>query len=178
MRVLALDLATTTGVTIGASGEAPRAWSVDLGRGKTEDARFSNVLRLTQGLIREHKPDLIVGEAAIGGPKSSAYLIGLVACVRGAAFNFDVRYEPAYLSTVRKHFLGKSLTTKHFPHLKPAAAKKAIKAEVIKRCELLGWRPETDDEADAMAIWDWAQATFASGYQSKPLGELFGVHHE
>ena len=172
MKVLALDIATNTGVAVGNSGENPKSWSVYLGDAP-DDRRFSNVLKLTEGLIEKNRPDLIVVEAAIGGPKASAYLIGLVACVRGQAARMGVRCEAAHLATVRKHFLGKSLSVKHFPHLKPAAAKKAIKQQVIDRCNLLGWAPDTDDEADACALWDYACAAYARGYQSKPLGELF-----
>lgn len=174
MKVLALDIATNTGVCVGQSGADPRAWSVNLG--KAPDAqRFSQALRLTASLLETHKPDLVAVEAAIGGPKASQYLIGLVACVTGVCWDRRVRCEPVHLGSVRKHFLGKSLTTRHFPHLKPAAAKKAIKAEVMKRCELLGWPVETDDEADACAIWDYACATCVSGYRARPVGGLFNA---
>ena len=173
MKVLALDIATNTGVCVGDSGAAPTTWTVNLGKAP-DDRRFSEALRMTQGLLQAHTPDLVVVEAAIGGPKASAYLIGLVACVRGVCWNRGVRCEQARLATVRRHFLGKHLSVRHFPHLKPAAAKKAIKLEVVKRCAVHGWSPETDDEADAMAIWDWACATYAPAYQAKPLGEMFG----
>lgn len=172
MKILALDLATSTGVCAGNSGAAPHAWTVSLG-GLPDDRRFSNVLRLTHAIIEEHTPDLIVVEAPVGGPKASAYLIGLVACVRGCSFDMGIRCETAHLATVRRHFIGKNLTVKHFPHLKMAAAKKAIKSEVIHQCRLVGWNPQDDNEADAMAIWDWACAVFAPRYQAKPLGGLF-----
>jgi len=172
MKIVAMDIATTVGLCVGESGAKPRAWHVNLGKAP-HGRRFSEVLKLTQGLIQTHEPDMIVAEAAIGGPKASAYLIGLVACVEGVCWNRGVRFESAHLGTVRKHFIGKALSVKHFPHLKPAAAKKAIKAEVMKRCDMLGWPVETDDEADAVAIWDWAQATFARGYHAVPIGGLF-----
>lgn len=172
MKILALDVATNTGCAVGVSGGTPRSWSYNLGKAPNA-RRFSNVLRLTHSLIEEHKPDLIAVEGAVGGPKASAYLIGLIACVEGCAFNRGVPCEVVHLGTVRKHFLGKSLTTRHFPHLKPAAAKRAIKAQVIQRCAIMGWQVDGDDEADSLAIWDYACATYARGYQAKPLGELF-----
>lgn len=179
MKILALDIATNTGIAVGTSGSDPLCWSENLGKGP-EDRRFANVLRLTARLIEQHEPDLIVVEAAIGGPKASAYLIGLVANVRGCAATRGVKCEGAHLGSIRKHFLGKALTTKHFPGMKHADAKKAIKAEVVKRCQLLGWfipvdergLPD-DDAADAVALWDYAQATYGTGYQSKPHGGLF-----
>lgn len=186
MKIVALDVATQTGICVGDSGADPRAWSISLGqaphdrrmskdeRAELDALRFSNALVMTHGLIEHHQPDLIVIEAAIGGPKASQFLIGLVACVRGCAKNQGVKCRPANLSAVRKHFIGRSLSVSDFPHLKPAAAKKAIKGEVIKRCTLLGWDVDGDDNAaDACAIWDWACANFVRGHQAAPGGELF-----
>lgn len=172
MKVVALDVATRTGVCVGNSGADPRAWSVDLGKAP-EDRRFSNVLTLTQGLIQEYQPDLIVVEAFVGGAKASAYLIGLVACVRGCAFNRGVRTELVYPATVRKHFLGKALTSRDFPGLTNAKAKIAIKERVAAQCRAIGWEVPDLDAADAAATWDWACATHARKYQAKPHGGLF-----
>ena len=171
MKIVALDIATRTGIAVGEAGGRP-VWSeVDLGK-VPNGRRFSNVLRLTHELIAQHKPDLIVVEAAIGGPKASAYLIGLVACVEGCAFNRSVAFEKAHLGTIRKHFLGKSLSVKSFPGLKAPDAKRAIKAQVIGRCHVLGWKVDTDNQADACALWDYAGATYGRA-QSAPGGELF-----
>ena len=172
MKIVALDVATRTGVCVGSSGADPRAWSVDLGK-PPEERRFSNVLTLTQGLIVEHRPDLIVVEAFIGGREASAYLIGLVACVRGCAANRGIPMEMVYPATVRKHFLGKALTSKDFPGLSKAKAKLAIKERVARQCRAIGWVVPDLDAADAAATWDWACATKAKGYQSKPHGGLF-----
>lgn len=171
MRILALDLATTMGCAVGVSGSAPRTWSVHLGKAPDE-ARFSRLLSVTAKLLAEHSPDLVAIEAPIGGGMKSDYLVGLAACARGVCFNRSVRVEVCNIATVRKHFLGKHLTAKHFPGKTPAASKKAIKAQVIARCGLLGWHVESDDEADAAAIWDFASATWART-QSAPLGGLF-----
>jgi Holliday junction resolvasome RuvABC endonuclease subunit len=174
MQILALDVATRVGVCVGSSGADPIAFEEYLGKA-SEDERFSNVLRLTQNLIRDHRPDLVAVEAAIGGKTSSPYMTGLVACVRGVCANRRVRCESVHSGSVRRHFLGKALTTRHFPHLSKPAAKKAIKQEVIKRCHLLGFDVTTDNEADAVATWDYAQAKWGSHYQSQPLGGLFSA---
>lgn len=171
MKIVALDLATSTGVAVGKPAAAPVHFSVDLGKKQSEDARFSKALALTDKLIREHQPDLIAVEAAVGGPKASGFLIGLVACVRGVACNRGVPVELYHLGAIRKHFTGKAWQVRDFPHLSQAAAKKAIKAEVIKRCELLGWHPTTDDEADALALLDYALAVNTK-HQSKVAGGL------
>tara|TARA_R110002033_G_scaffold29914_4_gene66653 strand:- start:7401 stop:7931 length:531 start_codon:yes stop_codon:yes gene_type:complete len=173
MLILALDVATQCGIAVGSSRGDPKAWSVDLGLGRSEDFRLSEVLKLTHGLIETHKPDLIVVEAFIGGKHASAYLIGLVACVRGCAANRSVKCEMVFPATVRKHFLGKAKTSKDFPGLKPAKAKLAIKQEVKARCELMGWKIPDLDAADAAAVWDWACSSYARQYQAKPSGGLF-----
>jgi Holliday junction resolvasome RuvABC endonuclease subunit len=139
--------------------------------GKTDGARFSKVLALTSSLIADHKPDMVVAEAAIGGPQSSQFLVGLVACVQGCATIRAVRFETCHLGSIRKHFVGKALTVKDYPHLNKTAAKKAIKQEVIKRCEMLGWNPADDNAADALALLDYALATYGN-HQARVAGGL------
>lgn len=176
MKILAMDIATNTGIAVGDSRGTPRAWSVDLRQGHakaSEDVRFSEILRLTHGLIVEHEPDLIVVEAFIGGRNASAYLIGLVACVRGCAANRGIKCEMVFPATVRKHFLGKALTSKDFPGMTQARAKIAIKERVAAQCRAIGWTVTDLDAADALATLDWACATKAPRYQAKPHGGLF-----
>lgn len=151
----------------------PASWSIDLGSKKSHDVRFSNALRLADSQIRKAQPDLVVVESPIGGKDASALLVGLAACVRGVCANHHVRCEVVFPSTARKHFLGKSKTSRDFPLLSREKAKKAIKQEIMERAILLGWDVPDLDAADACAVWDWACATFAPRYQAKPSGELF-----
>lgn len=171
MKILAMDLATSMGVAVGISGCPPKTSTVHLGKGG-EEARFSRLLTVVAKLLAEHQPELVVIEQPVGGPKTSHYLVGLMACARGVCFNRGVRVETVSIATVRRHFLGKHFTTRHFPGKNHAAAKKAIKAQVIARCGLLGWHVESDDEADAAALFDFACATWARS-QAAPLGGLF-----
>ncbi len=173
MKIIALDAATQCGIAVGDSRGTPKAWSVDLGLGRSEDHKFSEALRLTHGLIETHKPDLMVVEAFIGGKNASAYLIGLVSCIRGCAANQVVKCEMVFPATVRKHFIGKALTSRDFPGMKPDKAKIEIKKTVQKYCELRGWNAPDLDSADALAVWDWACSIHAPKYQSKPNGGLF-----
>lgn len=173
MKILALDIATNTGIAVGSSSGNPKCWSVDLGKGYSEDYRLNQALRLAHGLINTHAPDLIIVETFIGGKHASAYLIGLVACVRGVAANNGVKCELVFPATVRKHFLGKALTSRDFPGLKQAKAKIAIKQRVADQCRAFGWDVPDLDAADAAATWDWACAEHAPHYQAKPAGGLF-----
>jgi len=169
--ILALDIATLTGVAVGEPGSAPVSWTEDLGKRTSEEARFSKALWLTDKLIKAHTPDLIAVEAAIGGREASAYLIGLVACVRGCAFNRSVPVKVYHRASILKHFVGKALTSRDFPGLGKARAKAAIKETVVSRCRLLGWEVEDDNAADACALWDYANAV--QGLQVAPGGGLF-----
>lgn len=173
MIILALDIATRTGVAVGKAGTAPVCFSEDLGKGQSEDARFSKALILTDRLIREHKPDLIAVEAAVGGRDTSHYLVGILACVRGCAFNRKVPLKSYHSGSIRKHFVGKALTTRDFPNMSKAAAKKEIKIKVWNRCRALNYRvPLNDyDAADAAALFDYACAM--ERVQVPPSGELF-----
>lgn len=168
--ILALDIATNMGVALGKPGATPIAWSVNLGKAPDE-RRFSKVLTVTSSLIAEHKPDLIALEAPVGGPKTSHYLVGLVACVRGVAFNRGVRVMSCPIGAVRKHFTGRNWTARDFPGMNKGAQKAAIKAQVMARCKLLGWDVRDTDAADAAATWDYACAM--TGTQVAPAGELF-----
>lgn len=172
MKILALDVATTTGICVGVAGADPKAWSVSLGE-PPDDRRFSNALAMTQGLVQTHDPDVVVIEAPIGGKHASAYLIGLVACIRGCCFNRGRKALSVYPATVRKHFMGKAKTSRDFPGVKPAKAKLMIKKEILARCHLIGWDVPDLDAADAAAAWDWACATQVQGFQAKPAGGLF-----
>lgn len=172
MKVLALDLATVTGCAVGEPNGVPVAWSVDLGTKKSEDDRYAAALRLTHDLITKHSPSHIAVEAPVGGPKTSHYLVGLFACVRGCARARGVPLEHYSIASIRKHFVGKNLTVKDYPGLKSGQAKRAIKDTVIARCRQIGLDPEDDNCADAFALLDYALAQHRL-HQSIPAGGLF-----
>jgi hypothetical protein len=169
---MALDIAGCTGVAFGVAGETPRAISVDLGKSRSEAVRFSKMIGLTNTLIRKHKPDLLVYEAPVGGPKTSHTLVGIAACFVGEATRLGFEPEKIAIASVRKHFLGKHLTSASFPGMSKGRARQEIKRALIARCNMLGWKVDDDDQADACAIWDYACAKWA-GTQAKPIGGLF-----
>ena len=172
IRCLSFDIASTTGVCFGISGDTPKAWAVSLGKA-SEEERFSKALRMTAAYIDRFKPDLVAVEAPVGGRDANALLIGLAACVKGEAARHGCRVVEYFPATVRKHFLGKALTSRDFPALSKAAAKKAIKGAVMDRCRLLGWEVETGDAADAAALWDYAMAKESRAHQVTSIGGLF-----
>ena len=172
MRIVALDIATRCGIAIGTAGEKPVAYSVDLGRGKSEDHRFSACLSLVSKLLAEHKPGLLAIEAPVGGRETSHYLVGLVACARGVAMNRGVRVETVTSAAARKHFIGHVPAVRDFPGMTKDKAKIEIKRIVQARCRALGWDHDDLDGCDALAIWDFSAATWGRS-QATPLGGLF-----
>lgn len=171
MKILAFDLATKTGIAFGEVGGKPKAGSVSLGA--TEDERYAKAISLCGNLIERYTPDLIAIEAPVGGANASAFLIGIIACVRGEAKRKGTRTVLYFPSTVRKHFLGKALTARDFPSKNHAAAKKAIKGAVMARCHLLGWDVKDGDAGDAAALWDYACAMESRSHQMTSLPGMF-----
>lgn len=172
MKVMAFDIATRCGVAFGTAGGTPRATAVDLGKGFSDAERFAKVIGATRRLLERFEPDLVAFEEAVGGPKTSHFLVGIAACFQGQAAAMGYRPRPVPIATVRKHFLGKHLTAQHFPGLSKGRARLAIKRQVVARCTALGWEVKDDDEADACAIWDYACATWGRA-QARPVGGLF-----
>lgn len=163
--LIAFDLATNTGIALGDVSGKPIGLSENLGdMGVHHGARFSQALRMATNLIVEHKPRWIAIEEPIaGGVKGDEnrlkVLMGLRACIYGVA---HMRKVPVYeyaVPTVRKHFIGQG-------NLTSAKAKDAVQ----RRCERLGWRAANHNEADAMAVWDYARSRLARVASPTPNG--------
>lgn len=173
MNLLAFDIATSTGVAFGCAGEKPKAWSVDLGKSRSDAAKFAKAQRMARVLVKKYQPDLVAIEAPVGGPKTSHTLVGLWACVTGAATDLGVHVETHNIAAIRKHFLGQHLRTKDLPGLSHAKAKEEIKRAVMNRCRMLGWSVENDDAADAASLWDYACSRHSPSHHITTLGGLF-----
>lgn len=172
MKVLAFDTAISTGVAVGCPGEKPLTFTVDLGKASW-DVRFSKALRMTEHLIRKFQPDLVVIEAPAAGNFTNQDLVGLTVCVRGQAARMGVPVKMYYANSVRKHFLGRALKASDFPGKNHAAAKKAIKSQIIARCIALGWEVKGGDAADAAALWDLACAMERPSHAMTSIGGIF-----
>lgn len=176
MKILALDIATTTGIAIGNAGDVPQAWSERLGEKKDEDELFSNSIRFTSDLIVLHRPDLIAYEGAVGGDRSSHFLVGMIACIRGSARNRGVKVMACNIGAIRKSFIGQHITSANYKHLparkRKAAARAHIKSAVQTACKMRGWGDLDEDAADACAVWEYACVRKAPGYHAH-VGGLF-----
>lgn len=158
MRLLALDIATVTGVAVGETSGAPVCFSERLGEaGAPHGHRFSRMLEFTAWLIKRHDPEAIALEAAIaagpaGGAERVQLAMGLRATVLAIAYRKRVRVYEYPVSAIRKHFIGRS-------GMKRAEAKKAT----LSRCAQIGWSVQNDNEADAAAVWEYSRARLRLG---------------
>jgi hypothetical protein len=170
-KILALDVATRTGVAEGRPGEVPRLRTINF-RGDDKNDLTCLYGRATLWMamtLRDNPPDLVVIEKPV--PPSGAFghtnadttliTIGLFGIICGIVHCKSIRLEIAPISTWRKHFIGKGNA--------PGVIAKQM---ALDRCRLLGWKPEDHNSAEAGGIWDWAGATFM-GKISEAL-HLFG----
>lgn len=148
--ILALDLARSTGWAAGEPCGPPSYGTVVLDQ-DSNPARFLGLAREVTRLIEAHAITAVfleqpyVGKAS--GFNSLMPLFGYRACAMLAAHQKRCTVTTVTPSEVRKHFIGIS-------NLKREAAK----AAVIDKCQWRGWTPRNDDEADALALWDFACA--------------------
>lgn len=183
MRILALDISTTTGWALGNAGEKPRVgverlvpekFKNDFGEKATAIERLNYATDHIAGFIRgicfleSERPDLIIYEAAMAvfsdndergerGVQRNAVSITLpimaTAAVRAIARCYGIDRQLAWPATWRKHFLGRS----NFGN------RDETKRQTLMRCRQLGyderaWRD--DNAADACGIYDYAAAVY------------------
>lgn len=168
--IVALDLATRTGVAAGDPCGAPTAFTVTLGaHGDPHGHRFAAAMRMTKRLIDEHSPDLIALEAPVTGRREKAavpyVLMGLRGAVLGTAAMFGVPVVDHDVRKIRKHFVGFNPTRKAGDPKEP----------VMARCRQLGWTFHTPDEADALALWDYACSMKRAEHGVMTAGGMFNA---
>lgn len=176
MKILAMDIALRTGLAFGGVRDEngvllpPMTKVIDLDTGRNEARRLAKAARMARGFIEARKPDFVALECPIG-PKASGILWMLYGVIQAQVELMGVEQATYQVSSIRKHFLGKHLTTRDYPGLTKDEARREIKKVVINRCRALGWQVDTDDEADACALLDYALAK--KGAATTPAGGLF-----
>jgi len=172
-QIYAIDLGQRAGFAVGAPGQVPRSGTVIL-KQKPDPQRtaFGNLIAFLNEQWSAQRPALVV---AVPPPTLEAHRrfrsndeaatmqYGLHAIVLGMCDRFGLPIIEISESTVRKHFIGKG-------HL---GDREATKLAVVSRCQLLRLMPSDcsdNDRADAIALHDWACATF--GKRSVSTNEL------
>src|SRR6202790_5370466 len=160
-KILALDVATKTGVAEGRPGEVARLQTIDFRGDDGLTGLYGRATLWMATTLRDEPPDLVVIEkpvppsAAFGHTNADTTLItiGMFGILCGIVHCKSIRLEIAPISTWRKHFLGRGNA--------PGVLAKEM---ALERCALLGWggwgAGIDHNAAEAAGIWDWAGATF------------------
>lgn len=115
--------------------------------------------------IRTERVDTVVFEQPFVGVNThqqvARKLMSLSGLTELVCWRADVDCHEANNASVRKHFIGKG------------RGKRAdLKAMTIQACQDKGWGPQNDDEADALALLDYAAHLFKMK-TPWPSGPLF-----
>lgn len=169
--ILALDLATVTGWAEGVPG-APTGTSGSFRLappGASAGERYDALFAWLWTRLSAFRPALIIYEApavpmhmrGATNIDTTAFLMGLPAIVEQVAHRKGVyRVRKANVQDVRAHFIG----GRGFIYRgRPITGRRNLKSHeakhcVIERCRELGLEPADDNEADAIALWNYAAA--------------------
>ena len=147
--IVALDLATRTGWARWRAGDEVHHGTIALPETGPEVGRFLAAFDDRLVSVLAVAPDVVVFEAPwVGSDTHQATarkLMGLAGHVEFVCYRAGIACCEVNNNTVRKHFCGKG-----------NAPRKAMKAMVIAACRDRGWSPANDDEADALAMLDYA----------------------
>lgn len=156
MRVLALDIAATTGWAftddkIRASGA--QKFSSALGPFADE---FETWLL---ALIERYSPDLVAVEGLIPIRGQTRLVIQLRAygahtLVHKACHRYGIELQSVDVGRWRKQFIGRARAPQEIGGHKLASHQRRswLKKTALAECERRGWRAATDDEADAIGV--------------------------
>jgi len=179
IRVLALDTSTHTGwAHDNDAGNGPNWGTFNLPGWRPADvdksgAALIEFVKVT--VARKHithvvieRPFTVYGHAADRKNPDLAAALMAFASVCGAAAVYagidakNVRVVSP--SSVRKHFIDNG----RHPEAKMA---------VMRRCRALGWKIDNDNEADALACWDYAKSILDPGWAARST-PLWGQQHD
>jgi hypothetical protein len=149
--IMALDIATKTGFAIGPVERPNRFGSFRCAPdGSSSGAVFAGFMKWMAEQLSAFKPRVIIFEAPMPPSQMAGKttadvarrLLGLPAIAEAVAYHFGVYdVREASVGDVRHYFLGRR-------NIKSAEAK----AATIKKCRVLGYSPEDDNAADAIAL--------------------------
>ena len=182
--VLALDLATTSGWALGRVGSRePACGSTRFGsKGASQQMIFMHCMEWITEFLKDRHPDLIAIEDALpiqaiarsrGGwsramaRAPNSLLAGLDAIVQAVAGKAGIyKINKHQVALVRSHFIGSNT------HPRDEA-----KFYTERKCRSLGWMPNDDNAADALALWDFQCSLIdpTHGIRNTPL--FRGVVH-
>lgn len=150
-RILTLDLATSTGWARYSDHSGVKYGTKELPKTGERIGPFLTAFDdWLKDLLREDWPDQVVFEQPIvprnGQLTTLRKLYGLCSHTELLCHRMKIPVSEAKVNTVRKHFIGCS------------PRREAAKDMTVRYCRTLGWDPQTDDEADALALLHYVAA--------------------
>ena len=147
--VLALDLATKTGWAFGEMDAEPEYGTLELPGGSKNLGPFLHTFsNWLDAALHKMIPEYIVYELPVlpktTNPTTVIKLNSLAGHTELLAHLSKIHCRGARNSTVMKHFTGNG-----------GGKRDDRKARCINACLNRGWEPEDDNQADALAIWDY-----------------------
>lgn len=152
--IAAFDISKTrTGWCFGVPLRQPVFGSFSLS-GETDEV-YHRLHKRVWRLFEEHRPNQVFFEQPFTGrnPKTARILHEMCGAFQLTCRLYGVPVFEVPIATWRKHFLG----TNHF-------RREDAKRASVTRCRQLGLTPQTDDEADAIGIWDYASSLKSSAH--------------
>jgi Holliday junction resolvasome RuvABC endonuclease subunit len=145
MKILALDMATTTGWATNYGGSG--TFKIGTQRGESPGVRYIRLQHKLEAICADHgKPDLVVYEQAHHrGGAATEYAVGCSTHVQSWCAIRGIEHTSVHSAHIKKFITGKG-----------NAEKDAVIAAVRAR----GFSPMDDNHADAIAIMLFAQANF------------------
>lgn len=175
MRILALDIATTTGWARWDAGlNRPHAGEKKL-ESKDEARRFAEFGQWLRAKIVADQIEYLAIEEAVpqrnGLTTQSTLLLlhGLRAVALAQAASINIPIMEVNTQEWRQHFLGQRTAPKTVPKNKRS---EWWKKQCLKRCDELGWTVKGHNAADALGILDCARAGLDFSYGAGS-GDLF-----
>jgi hypothetical protein len=167
--ILALDLATCTGFAVGSSGVSVQAHgSFRLPKTGQDVGRYLVHFRdWLSARISEYEPWTIYFESPMlmglkkTTPMVARKLNSLAGVTEMVATDRGIDCREANVSNICTHFLGRGYPRK----------RERRKAATMSKCRELGWNPNDDNSADALALLDYALSLIepSSALRSTPL---------
>lgn len=143
MSILALDLGTKTGWAFGKSTAAHMSGTWDLKPRRYDGGgmRFVKFKGELNDILKAGRPEMVVFEEVRkhNGTDAAHVYGGLLAVLTAWCEELEIPYRGVTVQAIKKHITGRG---------------NAGKPDVIAAVQKLGFEPEDDNHADALALFD------------------------
>lgn len=146
-----VDLGTATGFAVGANKHmVSGVWSLKPSRYDGGGMRFVKFRQRLNEMLQAYTPDMVIFEEVRRHASTDAAHVygGLLAILSEWCEENSIPYSGVPVGTIKKNFTGKGNASKDL---------------MIAEAERRGYEPIDDNEADAIAIFDWALTNYGDG---------------